>query len=173
MEFLAWLEQTDASVWLRESDWGHPIILCFHAVGMAMVVGISLMYGSRILGYARDFPVSAFDRLFGLAWFGFATNAASGVLLFFGEPRRLMDTPAFWIKMILIVFAGLALWALGKAVRGDSQGAIGLATPGGLMVGDAIASPNARIAAILSVVFWLGAIVSGRLIGYTMPPPPL
>src|SRR5712675_533939 len=40
MEFLAWLEQTDASVWLRESDWGHPIILCFHAVGMGMVVGI-------------------------------------------------------------------------------------------------------------------------------------
>src|SRR5258707_166505 len=70
MEFLAWLEQTDGSVWLRESDWGHPIILCFHAVGMGMVVGISLMYSARILGYARDFPLSAFDRLFGLAWSG-------------------------------------------------------------------------------------------------------
>ncbi len=162
MEFLAWLEQTDASVWLRESDWGHPIILCFHAVGMGMVVGISLMYSARILGYARDFAVSAFDGL-----------SVSGVLLFFGEPRRLMDTPAFWIKMILIVFAGLALWALGKALRGDSQDAIGLATPRGPMVGEAIASPNARIAAIFSVAFWLGAIVSGRLIGYTMPPPPL
>ena len=90
MEFLAWLEQTDSSVWLRESDWGHPIILCFHAVGMGMVVGISLMYSARILGYAKDFPISAFDRLFGLAWLGFAMNAASGVLLFFGEPRRLM-----------------------------------------------------------------------------------
>jgi len=173
MEFLAWLEQTDGSVWLRESDWGHPIILCFHAVGMGMVVGISLMYSARILGYARDFPLSAFHRLFGLAWFGFAMNAVSGVLLFFGEPRRLMDTPAFWIKMILILFAGLALWALGRALHGDSQGAIGLATPRGLTIGEAIASPNARIAAILSVAFWLGAIVSGRLIGYTMPPPPL
>jgi hypothetical protein len=84
-----------------------------------------------------------------------------------------MDTPAFWIKMILIVFAGLALRALGKALHGDSQGAIGLATPRGLIVGEAVASSNARIAAIFSVVFWLGAIVSGRLIGYTMPPPPL
>src|SRR5215470_7117863 len=171
MEFLAWLEQTDSSVWLRESDWGHPIILCFHAVGMAMVVGISLMYSARILGYAKDFPVSAFDRLFGLAWFGFAINAVSGALLFFGEPRRLMDTPAFWIKMILIVFAGLALWALGRALHADSRDATGLATPDGRMMSEA--SPNARIAAILSVVFWLGAIVSGRLIGYTMPPPPL
>src|SRR5215831_18143745 len=168
MEFLASLEQTDFSVWLRESDWGQPIMLCFHAVGMGMVVGISLMYGARILGYAKDFPLSAFDRLFGLAWFGFAMNAVSGVVLFFGEPRRLMDTPAFWIKMILIIFAGLALWTLGKAMRGDSHDAIGLATPRGTMVGEAIASPNARIAAIFSVVFWLGAIVSGRLIGYTM-----
>jgi len=173
MEFLAWLEQTDASVWLRESDWGHPIILCFHAVGMGMVVGISLMYSARILGYARDFAVSAFDGLFGLAWFGFAMNAVSGVLLFFGEPRRLMDTPAFWIKMILIVFAGLALWVLGKALHADSRDAIGLATPQRPMIAEAAVSTNARIAAIFSAVFWLGAIVSGRLIGYTMPPPPL
>ncbi|SRR6266566_1015584 len=171
MEFLAWLEQTDSSVWLRESDWGHPIILCFHAVGMGMVVGISLMYSARILGYAKDFPISAFDRLFGLAWLGFAMNAASGVLLFFGEPRRLMDTPAFWIKMILIVCAGLALWVLGKALHAVSRDTIGFATPGRPMFADV--SPNARIAAIFSVVFWLGAIVSGRLIGYTMPPPPL
>src|SRR5258708_13692036 len=162
MEFLAWLEQTDASVWLRESDWGHPIILCFHAVGMAMVVGISLIYSARILGYARDFPVSAFDRLFGLAWFGFAMNAASGVVLFFGEQRRLMDTPAFWIKMILIVFAGLALRALGKALHGDAQGAVALPTPRGLMVGDAFAAPHPRIAAIFSLPFLLAALTSPR-----------
>src|SRR5260370_16449081 len=120
MEFRAWLEQTDGSVCIAESDWGHHIILAFHAVGMGMVVGISLMYSARILGYARDFPLSAFDRLFGLAWFGFAMNAVSGVVLFFGEPRRLMDTPAFWIKMILIVFAALPLCALPHSLHRDS-----------------------------------------------------
>jgi hypothetical protein len=173
MEFLAWLEETDFSVWLRESDWGHPIILCFHAVGMGMVVGISLMYSARILGYAKDFPISAFDRLFGLAWFGFAMNAVSGVLLFGGEPRRLMDTPAFWIKMILIVFAGLALWALGKALHAGPREAVSLTGSGGAVSSAAIVPANARIAAIFSAAFWLGAIVSGRLIGYTIAPPPL
>jgi hypothetical protein len=171
MEFLAWLEQTDFSVWLRESDWGHPIVLCFHAVGMGMVVGISFMYSARILGYAKDFPLSAFDWLFGLAWFGFGVNTVSGVLLYVGEPRRLMDAPAFWIKMILIVFAGLALWALGKALHANSPDAGGLPGPDGALAVDA--SMNARIAAIFSVVFWLGAIISGRLIGYTIGPPPL
>ena len=173
MELLVWLEQTDFSVWLRESDWGHPIVLCFHAVGMGLVVGISFMYSARILGYAKDFPLSAFDRLFGLAWFGFAMNTASGVLLFAGEPRRLMDAPAFWIKMILIVFAGLTLWALGKALQADPRDAVGLPAPDGTTTGEAAASQNARIAAIFSAVFWLGAIVSGRLIGYTIGPPPL
>lgn len=169
MELLAWLEGTDFSVWLRESDWGHPIVLCFHAVGMGMVVGISFMYSARILGYAKDFPLSAFDRLFGLAWFGFAINAVSGVALFVGEPRRLMGAPAFWIKMILIVFAGLALWMLDKALHAERREFAGPAGP----AGEAVASPGARFAAIFSAMFWLGAIVSGRLIGYTIGPPPL
>jgi hypothetical protein len=171
MALLAWLEQTDFSIWLRESDWGHPVVLCFHAVGMGMVVGISLMYSARVLGYAKAFPISAFDWLFGLAWFGFAMNTVSGVLLFVGEPRRLMDTPAFWIKMILIVFAGFALWALGKALDADSSDPGGLPGPDGALTAEA--STNARMAAILSAVFWLGAIISGRLIGYTIGPPPL
>src|ERR1700704_3857201 len=157
MELLTWLEQTDFSTWLRESDWGYPSMLCVHAIGMGMVVGISFMYSARILGYARDFPLAAFDKLFALAWFGFAMNAVSGVLLFVGEPRRLLAAPAFWIKMILIVFAGLALWALAKALNGamDHQ-ADGLPGPDGALAGRDAVAPNARIAAIFSVVFWLG-----------------
>jgi hypothetical protein len=173
MELLAWIEQTDFSTWLRESDWGYPNVLCVHAVGMGMVVGISFMYSARILGYAKDFPLAAFDRLFGLAWFGFAMNAVSGVLLFVGEPRRLAATPAFWIKMILIVCAGLSLWALDKALHADQHDAGGLPGPDGALAGAGAVTTNARIAAIFSVMFWLGAITAGRLIGYTIPPPPL
>src|SRR6266436_5221250 len=102
MNFLAWLEQTEFSVWLRESDWGHPIVLCFHAVGMGLVVGICTMFSARVLGYSRNIPLDAFDRLFGFAWVGFWMNAASGMVLFCGSPRRLLETPAFLIKMVLI-----------------------------------------------------------------------
>src|SRR5258707_11627851 len=105
MEFLTWLEHTEFSVWMRESDWGHPIVLCFHAVGMGLVVGISFMFSARVLGHSRDFPLTAFDKLFALAWFGFAINAVSGAVLFIGEPLRLLLTPAFIIKMILIAFS--------------------------------------------------------------------
>ncbi len=163
MEFLIWLEHSEFSVWLRESDWGHPVTLCFHAVGMGLVVGISFMFSARVLGYAKSFPLAAFDQLFGLAWFGFAMNAASGVVLLIAEPRRMPVAPAFLIKMALIVFAGFSLWALSRALSGVERAA----------GADAGAPGGAKVAAIFSIVFWCGAIVAGRLIGYTIGPPPV
>jgi hypothetical protein len=136
------------------------------------VVGISWMYSARILGYAKSFPLDGFERLFSLAWFGFVINAASGVLLFVGEPRRLAATPAFWIKMVLIVFAGLSLWALEKALHGMDEADM-LPGAGGAAARDVVVTGAARTAAIASIVFWLAAITAGRIIGYTMPPPPL
>jgi hypothetical protein len=162
MEFLAWLEATEFSTWLRESDWGHPIVLCFHAVGMGLVVGVSFMFCARVLGYSKGFPLSGFDRLFALSWFGFVMNAVSGVVLYIGEPRRLLSTPAFLIKMGLIVLAGFSLWVLSRALYGR-EGEEGGPT-GATMV--------AKIAAVFPIVLWLGAIVAGRLIGYTISPPP-
>ncbi len=175
MELLAWLEQTDISIWMRESDWGDPIMLCIHAVGMGIVVGVSFMFAARVLGFSKDFPLAGFDRLFGLAWIGFVMNAASGVLMFIGEPRRLLATPAFLIKMFLIVCAGFALWMLSKALGAGADGSAATRVPGpdGTLAAPGEITPAAKIAAILTIVLWLGAILSGRLIGYTIGPPPL
>jgi hypothetical protein len=173
MNFLAWLEQTEFSVWLRESDWGHPIVLCFHAVGMGMVVGICVMFSARVLGYARSVPLAAFDKLFGLAWIGFWMNAVSGVVLFCGSPRRLLETPAFVIKMILIVAAGFSLWVLARTLQGVMvpQMATGGARQG-LEDGGRLPA-SAKVAAVFSILFWIGAIIAGRLIAYTIGPPPI
>ena len=129
------------------------------------------MYCARVLGFAKEFPLWGFDRLFGLAWFGFAINAVSGVLLFIGEPRGLAVTPAFWIKMVLIVFAGLSLWALEKALHGEPDhtapyGAGALGAGGGIFTGatgDIVVTRAAKVAAIASIVFWLAAITAGRI----------
>jgi hypothetical protein len=168
MDFLASLEQTQLSLWLRESDWGFPIMLCFHAVGMGLVVGISFMFSARVLGYAKDFPLAQFEKLFAIAWFGFAVNAVSGTLLFIGEPRRLLLTPAFLIKLVLITCAGLSVWFLVTTLRG----ADGLADADSGGPRELAATSRAKIAAIIPVVFWVGAIIAGRLIGYTIGPPP-
>jgi hypothetical protein len=64
--------------------------------------------------------------------------------------------------MVLIVFAGLSLWALSRALEGTERG----------RAKDVKVPRGAKVAAITSIVFWCGAIVAGRLIGYTIGPPP-
>jgi hypothetical protein len=130
---------------------------------MGLVVGISFMFSARVLGYAKSASLKAFDQLFGLAWFGFAMNAASGIVLLMAEPRRMPVTPAFLIKMVLIVFAGLSVWALSRALDGMERAP----------AGEARIPAGAKMSAIASIVFWCGAIVAGRLIGYTIGPPPV
>jgi hypothetical protein len=39
--------------------------------------------------------------------------------------------------------------------------------------GEAHLPTGAKVSAIASIVFWCGAIVAGRLIGYTIGPPPV
>jgi hypothetical protein len=166
METLAWLEQTDLSLWLRESDWGHPIVLCFHAVGMALVVGVSFVFCARVLGFSKAVPLAAFDTLFTIAWYGFAVNAASGVLLYIAAPRRLLLAPAFLIKLVFVILAGLSLWVLMQTLSDlPTREAAGH---------DRTVMPTAaKLAAIFPIVLWLSAIVAGRLIGYTIGPPPV
>jgi hypothetical protein len=177
MNFLAWLEETDFSVWLRESDWGHPIVLCFHAVGMGLVVGICIMFCARVLGYSKNAPIDGFDKLFDLAWIGFWMNAVSGVALFCGSPRRLLETPAFLIKMVLIVAAGFSLWILTrtlKGVMGPQRAHLGPDAGAGQDLSQHDAMPmGAKVAAVFPILCWIGAIVSGRLIAYTIGPPPV
>jgi hypothetical protein len=66
--------------------------------------------------------------------------------------------------MLLIVLAGFAVWNLGRALARERE-------TGALVV--AGIQPQARWSAVASILFWTGAIVAGRLIGYTIGPPPL
>ena len=64
---------------------------------------------------------------------------------------------------ILIVFAGLSVWALSRALDGMERAP----------AAEARIPTAAKVSAIASIVFWCGAIVAGRLIGYTIGPPPV
>ena len=43
MEFFNWLKDSEFATWLRESNvlWAYDLYLTSHAIGMAMVVGLS------------------------------------------------------------------------------------------------------------------------------------
>lgn len=160
MGFLQWLETSALGLWIRESDWGYPIILNGHAVGMAMVVGIVLMLSIRVIGYSKGMSLTAFDKLIAVAWLGFALNATTGTLLFIGKGRQFITNPAFLIKILLIACGGLSVWLLMRTL--DESRAL---------VAEGEVPGKAKAIAGILIAFWLGAIIAGRLIGYTLGPP--
>ena len=151
MEFLTWLEGTDLALWVRESDWGYPMVLSSHAVGMAIVVGVVTMIDIRVLGFARKIPISSFKSLFNLTWAGFAINFTSGCLLFSADANKFFNSTTFRIKIILIILGMLSVWRLLRAVSASDTGD---------------ASTKARVIAALSLLCWFGAITAGRLTAY-------
>ena len=151
MEFLTWLENSGVGIWIRESLWGYPIVLSSHAVGMAVVVGMVTMIDIRVLGFASKIPISSFNSLFNLTWAGFALNFVSGCLLFTGDPVKFYLSNPFRIKISLIILGMISVWLLLRAVKDTDTGP---------------ASSKARYIAILSLLFWFGAITAGRLTAY-------
>ena len=87
---------------------------------------------------------------------GFGINLVTGVLFCFTDPIRYYPNFAFRLKMLLIVLAGLnALWfkisVYPATMKYPDESGIGTL---------------AKMIAILSLVFWFGVIVMGRLIPY-------
>ncbi len=155
MQFLAWLFKSPVGLFVQESSWGYPAVLSTHAVGMGIVVGSVLMYDFRVLGFANKISLAWFDRLYLLAWFGFALNAVSGALLFTGDPVKFAFSTPFQIKILLIFAGAWSIWLLGRSIHRDIAGER-----------TGVASTKSKWIAALSIFFWIGAIVAGRLIAY-------
>jgi hypothetical protein len=167
MSLLHWLQDSGLGQYLESSAWANLVLLCFHALGMSVVVGILWILDLRVLGFARSLPLSAFRPLVRLAWLGFIVNAASGLLLFAGAATRFIINTDFQLKMLLMVLGGLSVLALRACLREAWRE--GSATAD--CAANAEFSAAARIAAALSLLLWSGVILFGRQIAYTLARP--
>ena len=152
MGFLAWLEATGLAEWVRSSSEGYPSMIALHALGMAVMVGLSLLIDLRILGWFSGITLGALQPFFRLAWIGFGINTLSGSALFTAQATSYIVDWVFMTKMTLVL--------LGAITAGILQPAIAKATPGAELSG------GMKAVAGLAIVFWLVAIVMGRLTAY-------
>ena len=153
---LEWVESTDLSTAIREGALYYPILGGFHLLGIALFGGMLLATDLRLLGWAMQRrPVSDIVQQF-QPWkrVGFVLVVASGSLLAWAEPIKLYRSPAFWIKIALFVLVGVHAFVFGEGVYRN---------PARL---DAAVTPQARLAAALSLILWAGLIISGRLIAF-------
>ncbi|MGK0502385.1 hypothetical protein C7Y69_20330 [Alteromonas sp. KS69] len=144
------LEDSKVGQTISNTEWGYPIVLSLHAIGMATMVGIALMLTLRVLGFASVIPVTAMANYWRVALVGFGINLVSGVALFCGNASELYFNWAFRIKILLVV-AGLVLtWRLVIICIKQT---------------DSVSTKHKKLAAV-AMVSWVAAIIAGRLIGY-------
>jgi hypothetical protein len=159
MGFLTWLQETEFAQFLASDPYAYPILLCLHAIGMAGVVGLVWVMSVRVLGYPKGLSPATFERMSTLALWGFAINTLSGLLIFSTEATRVIVNLEFQLKMFCILFGGIAVWMMLRAVR-KADPDVTLEFP--LAV---------KLLALLASLAWLLAIIFGRQIAYTIKPP--
>lgn len=152
MGFLVWLEATGLAEWVRSSIPGYPSMIALHAIGMAIMVGLSLLIDMRVLGWFAGIPLNALQRFFGVAWLGFGINFLSGGALFSAQATSYIVDWVFMTKMALVF--------LGAITAAILQPAVAKAGAGGQVSG------GTKAVVALAIVFWLIAIIMGRLTAY-------
>jgi hypothetical protein len=156
MDFLTSLEASAISTWVRESRsiFAYPGVLTLHTVGLAIIVGTSLVVDLRLLGFGAHIPLKPLKSLFPIMWVGFVVNAFSGLLLLARAATTVAISGVFWTKMVLIT---LSMWVLMRIKHKMFDE--GLADAGPIPT-------DVRILACASILLWAGAITAGRLMAY-------
>src|SRR5712671_527918 len=157
MDFLVRIEESGFCQWVREADslLAFPGILLLHTIGMGLVVGINATFDLRILGFAPAVRLRAFQKFFPVMWIGFWINAITGTILLAVNATKLTHNPDFYVKLAFIALAVINVRMLKQQVFVQAPGIDEMST-----------STRAKILAITSLIFWIGAITSGRLLAY-------
>src|SRR5215471_6157309 len=157
-QFCQWLYDTKIGSGIRESIWVFPIIEGTHLLGIALSVGMLCWFDLRLLGLVlRDEPVSkVWKGVMPVAFVGFALMFVSGVLLFWAEAFTGFHSVHFWIKMLLLVLAGVnALRFETTAHRNMAEWDLAPVPP-----------LNARMTGAISLILWTAIIITGRTMAY-------
>src|SRR5215467_1330722 len=143
---------------IRESVWVFPIIEGTHLLGIALSVGMLCWFDLRLLGLVlRDEPVSKmWKQVMPVAFVGFALMFVSGVLLFWAEAFTAFHSVHFWLKMLLLLLAGVnALRFETTAHRNMAEWDLAPVPP-----------LNARMTGAISLILWMAIIITGRTMAY-------
>ncbi|MGW8370303.1 MAG: DUF6644 family protein [Gammaproteobacteria bacterium] len=146
---------TGLASFVAETLWAYPLFETLHTIGMALLIGALGLINLRVLGYKPDLPIVGTLDLLPLAWLGFTINLISGLALFSSDAVYFWSSYTFRIKLVLILLAGINAFVLGRGVFREAR-----------LGGVSKPRPAARIVAATSLLFWIGAIIAGRLIAY-------
>jgi hypothetical protein len=156
--FCLWLNDTGPSTSLRESVWMFSIVETVHVLAITLLAGSIVILDLRLLGVVlRGARVTTVARqVLPVVWTGFAILIASGLMLFFAESAKAYSSPAFRLKLLLLVLAGLNPVVYYRTVyRRVAEWDTEATTP-----------LPARLAGAASITLWAAIIAAGHATAY-------
>jgi hypothetical protein len=153
-DILHWIRETALGTTVRQSRWLFGFGETLHFIGLCMLVGGILIVDLRLLGFIRRVPIRAALAFLPFVIVGFLINLATGILFFAADPLMYWPSPAFRLKLVFILLAGLnamvfTVFKHRQALRlGDDQDT-------GTFI---------KVTAGLSLSLWLMVILLGRLL---------
>ncbi len=150
------IEGSAINQWIMGSAWAWPIMEILHFMGLSLLLGSLLVIDLRMAGLFRKINITATHKLLPWTFLGFGINLTTGILFLMGDPARYTANTGFWLKMALVLIAGLnALWfwwKINPVIRTWEPHAD---TPA-----------LAKVIAWVSLCSWFGVLLLGRLIPY-------
>src|SRR5437588_13094174 len=153
-EILHWIRDTALGAEVRQSRWMFATGETLHFLGLSLLVGGILIVDLRILGFLRHISMRSALSFLPFVIIGFVINMLTGILFFTADPLMYWPNPAFRLKMLLILLAGLnavLFMVLGRQRvldLGDRESTGALA----------------KVSAGLSLLLWLCVLLLGRLL---------
>ena len=154
------IEYSSLGTTIAESTWMFPTIETAHVIALVTVIGTIALVDLRLVGvkgHALRVSQLAKDTL-PWTWGAFVLAAITGGLLFISKASSYMINPYFLWKMALMALAGLNMLYFHLTTwRTVEHWELDPSFPG-----------MAKLAGWLSLIFWLGVVFCGRLIGFTL-----
>ena len=158
-DLLLRIQHTSFCMWVHNSPsvLAYPTILFLHVVGMGLVVSISAGIDLRILGFAPALPLAPMGKFLRLVWIGLCINAVTGTIIAAADAVNKFTNPDFYIKLLLVALGVITLRQIEIRVLRDP------------LVDNGPLPAKAKVLAFASLIFWLGAMLAGRLLAYVGP----
>ena len=156
MELIQWIENSAVAEYIRVSAYGYPAMITLHSLGLAIMVGLSVVLSLRILGFFEAIPYATLHKQLSIAWVGFIVNFISGGMLFAAQATTYMTDFEFLLKMTFVIVGAILVAVLQAQVKAGSAGWSRTTPP----------PPLTRTLAALAIGCWVFGMITGRLIAY-------
>lgn len=154
------LEYSGVGSYIAQSTWAFPTLETLHVISLVTVLGTIFVMDLRMLGLTSNkFAVTATAKdTLPWTWGAFVAAAITGGLLFVSKATSYVINPYFLLKMAFIALAGLNMmyfhFITYRTVEHWDR--------------DASMPASVKVAAVLSLIFWVLVVFFGRAIGFTL-----